>query len=169
MSSAPAQKLTVPGAIGMAAGGLVGAYAGLSLLLPLSGAAAAWWVSRKVLPEPSHSVIPALAVQTGHALWITLGLIIIGTLDANALDPVILLVGIAWLAARPSNGPVYFLAVFQIIGLGINASAFVDATVGTAIHKALLVHVLLRALSLFLLGQLWFRLRKISRTENGDL
>lgn len=163
MNSAPTQKLTLPGAIGMAAGGLVGAYAGMSLLLPLSGAAAAWWIGRKVIPEPSHSVIPALAVQAGHALWITLGLAMLGTLDANALDPVILLVGVAWLSARPSNGPIYLLAVFQTIGLGINAAAFLDAAVGTAAHKGLLVHLMLRAVALFLLGQLWFQLRKTKR------
>jgi hypothetical protein len=166
MTSRPAQKLTVTSAIGMAASGFVGVYTGLTLLFPMSGAALAWWLGRKALPESRHSVVPALAIQTGHALWIALGLMIIGTLDANVLDPVILLVGVAWLALRPGNPPIYFLAAFQIFAVVVNASAFVQATVGTSAHKALLVQLFLRVLALIWLGQLWLQLRKVATATN---
>ncbi len=153
----------------MVGGVAVGQYTGLYLMLPLGAAAAAWWASRKLLPESRRLLAPAFSAQAGHGMWLAMGLMVLGSLNANALDPVLLIIGLAWLVAKPGNGPLYFLAALQSLSLVLNALTFMAEDAGTPAHKALLVHLIFRITSLGLLAQLWVELRRrASIPESGS-
>lgn len=153
----------VGGIVGVA----IGAYAGINLLLPLAFAAAAWWVGKKLLPPARQLYLPALAVQTGHLLWLSLGMFYIGAVGLDLLDIVILVIGLAWLLLKPGLAPVLLLTAFQVLGLAINGVSFAEAAIGTNPHKALLVHIVWRLMALFFMWHAYVQSRKAVRVETA--
>ncbi|MGH7301101.1 MAG: hypothetical protein ACREKQ_12460 [Candidatus Rokuibacteriota bacterium] len=133
--------------VGIAAG----VYSGIHLLIPLVLTGLVWWAARKLLPDRPPDVVGAAAVQAGHLLWIAIGLIVIGALTVDLVDIAILLIGVAWLLARPGLAPVIVLTVYQAIALLINLLAFLHFQVGENLHRALLIHILWRVLALILM------------------
>ena len=141
-------------------GGAVGIYAGINLLIPLFFTICASWLAKRLLPEQKKLVIHAFAVQCGHGLWMSFGLLLIGTLDKNALDILLLVGGLTWLIAKPSRGPLYLLGAYQLLAVIYNGYLFYGAEVGSLPHKALLVHIIWRSLALFFIGQVFLKLRQ---------
>lgn len=153
-----AQKpLTIVGGI---VGVAIGAYAGINLLIPLAFTAAVWWAGRKLISGPRQPYLPALAVQTGHLLWLCLGLLYVRAAGLDLVDPVVLIIGLVWLLLKPGLAPVLFLTVFQVLALAINGVSFSDAAIGTNPHKALFVHILWRLMALFCMWQAYLQSRK---------
>jgi len=150
MNRAPA---IVAAVIGLA----VGAYAGIHLLVPLVASAAAWWLGRTLLPRLDERYLIAAAVQAGHLVWLALGLVLLGIRGPALLDPLILLVGVAWLLARPGLAPVALLTIYQLVALALNAVTFVELPAGHVLHKALLVHLLWRLMALVLMWRAYAR------------
>ncbi len=140
-----------PAIVAAVIGLLVGTYAGIHLLIPLVASAAAWWLGRRLLPRLDARYLLAAAVQTGHLVWLALGEVMLGIRGPDLLDPIILLIGVAWLVARPGLAPVVVLTIYQSVALAVNAVAFVHLPVGHTLHKALLVHLIWRLLALVLM------------------
>jgi hypothetical protein len=152
-----------PGAAGWAAtiiGLLAGKYAGLNLLIPLAGAGATYYALKKIAPTEKEIWFGAVSVQTGHALWFLLGLAVLGQINANLLDPILLLLGALWLFLRPGTTPVLVVSAFQLAGLAYNLYVFGGTDFGTAENKALFVHVLFRALAIGLMATGLYKFRK---------
>jgi hypothetical protein len=149
--------------IGGLAGAAVGSYAGINLLIPLCATGAAWWIGTKLLSEDRKAILPALSVQSGHALWLLLALALPGTWRSVLPDLVLYLAGIVWLIRRPSLGPLYFLGAYQLFSLAINVKTIVAFPVSSPSHKALVVHIIWRVLALVLMTRLFFVLRRGNR------
>jgi hypothetical protein len=135
----------------------VGAYAGIHLLIPLVASATAWWLGRTLLPRLDERYLIAAAVQAGHLAWLALGQVLLGIRGPDLLDPLILLVGITWLVARPGLPPVVVLTVYQAVALAMNSVALVRLPAGHPLHKALLVHLLWRLMALVLMWRAYAR------------
>lgn len=73
-------------------------------------------------------------------------------------------IGAGLVGVAPGLGPVVLLGVWQLVALGSNLQAFVAAAVGTTAHKALLVHVIFRVLSI---GLMIAGLRSFRRAEQA--
>jgi len=129
----------------------VGVYSGTHLLIPLALTGLLWWAARKLFPDRSPGYPAAAAVQAGHLLWVTVGLIVIGALTVDLLDIAILLIGVVWLLLRPGLAPVIVLTIYQSLALLISLFAFLNFPVGNNLHRALLIHLLWRVLALILM------------------
>jgi hypothetical protein len=143
----------------------VGVYAGINLLIPLGLTAAVWWAGKKWLPSPKQLYVPAIAVQTGHLLWLSLGLLYVGDFGLDLLDVVVLVIGLTWLVLKPGLGPVLLLTAFQVLAFAVNAVSFVEVTIGSNPHKALLVHMVWRLMALFFMWHAYVQSRKVVRVE----
>jgi hypothetical protein len=176
MKSAAKQRPQKPSVLALIGGGLgaavglgVGRYAGLALLIPAGVAFVVGWLLALAVPARNRPVIPASAVQAGHGLWMLVGMIYLSRFDLTLIDFVILVAGAVWLAFRPSVVPVAVLTFYQLVGLLANAVAFAEATRNTDLHKALLVHLVLRvtAVALMVFGLIEFGKRKRLADEQG--
>lgn len=153
----------VGGIVGVA----IGVYTGINILIPLSLTAAAWWAGKKLLSSSKQLFLPAVAVQTGHLLWLSVGLIYLRAYGLDLLDVIILFVGLTWLLLRPGLAPVLLLTVFQVLALAINGVSFAEATIGTNPHKALFVHMVWRLMALFFMWHAYVQSRKAVRVETA--
>jgi hypothetical protein len=142
-------------ALGGLAGAAVGSYAGINLLIPLCATGAAWWIGTTVLSDDRKAILPALSVQSGHTLWLVLALALPGTWRSVLPDLVLYLAGIVWLIRRPSPGPLYMLGAYQLLSIAINVKTILAFPIGSASHKALLVHISWRLLALDLMTRLF--------------
>ena len=150
---------TVLQALAIGVGAAVGQYAGVMLLIPVVSAGIVWWLGRKLLPADRQVVLVVLALGAGHCLWLVLGLVVRGGIGAAFVDVVLYAIALGWLVVRPGVRPLYLLGIYQAVALVNNAVALVDAAVGSAAHKALLVHVLWLLATLVAIGRLWVRIR----------
>jgi len=146
--------------VGSVIGIALGTYSGIHLLIPLAFTGIVWWGGKKILGLDRLAFLPAIAVQTGHVLWMCTGFLILRTVSLDLLDPVVLLVGIAWLVWKPGIGAVIFLTVFQVLALTVNVYVFSETAVATTQHNALIIHMAWRVLALFLMWQAYIKLKK---------
>lgn len=123
-------------------------YSGIHLLIPLVLTGLVWGATRRLLPDRPTDFVTAAAVQVGHLLWITVGLVVIGALTVDLVDIAILLAGSVWLLAKPGLAPVVVLTVYQAVALLINVGAFLAMPLGHNLHRALLIHIIWRILAL---------------------
>jgi len=151
--------------VGWIVGAGIGAYSGINLLMPLGITAGVWWIGKKLLRPEKLLFLPAIAVQTGHLLWLSLGLLYLGVLDSSLIDIVVLVVGLTWLALKPGLGPIILLSLFQILALAVNGVSFADAAIGTNPHKALLVHIIWRVMALFFMWHGYMQSRRAAPVE----
>ena len=161
----------VLGILGGIAGAAVGQYAGVDLLIPLLATALVWWGGSKLLKDERKEILPAFAVNAGHFLWLSLGLSMLGAqaFATLGLDLVLYAIGLAWLLKKPSIGPLILLGIYQALSLGINGYSLAVAAVGSGSHKALLVHVIWRAMALFFIAKLFFILRRKSVSSASNV
>lgn len=147
--------------VGVVVAVAVGSYTGLHWLVPLVATGLIWWAGEKLLSQPNQ-FLPAAAVQAGQGLWMTLGLFVADTIGRNLIEALLLLVGVAWLLAKPGLGPLILLTLYQSVALLVNGVALVDAEVGTTPHKALLIHVIWRVLALVLMWQAYAKSKAVA-------
>lgn len=139
---------------------LFGRYAGINLLIPLVGAAITFYALKKLAPPRKSAWFPAISIQTGHAIWFIVGLAILGKLNANAFDPIFLLLGSLWLFARPGAVAVIVLSTLQLLALAYNVYVFTGTAFGTAPNEALSVHIVFRALAIGFMVFAWVSCRR---------
>jgi hypothetical protein len=58
-------------------------------------------------------MIPAFAIQAGHFTALAVSAVMLGAYGWNLLDPAVAVIGLTWLLARPSLGPVLLLSLYQ--------------------------------------------------------
>jgi hypothetical protein len=151
------KQLSLAGVAASLGGMGVGIYGGMSLLIPAAAAGAVWYVGSKVLkPRNEHYLSPA-AFLSGHLIWLLVGTALLGAWQANSADIVIMLVGAVWLWLRPGLFPVAALTIFEFVALAVNGAAIVDQVVGSPTHRALVVHIVLRCATVFLMWRAYLR------------
>lgn len=142
--------------VAIAAGGV---YA-TNLLILLWAAWPVWWISKHFFNDDKQLIIPALSVNAAHALLFILSGVLAGSFIVIALDLLVYAIGLLWLIKKPSGGPLYFLGIYQIALLIANGIVFIDTPTWNVAHKILLAHLIWRALALFLLVNLFFKIRE---------
>jgi len=143
------------GIIGM----LAGRYAGINLLIPLAGAAIAFYALKRLAPAQKAIWFGAISVQVGHAVWFIVGIAITGQFN-TILDPIILLLGALWLVVKPGAAPVIVLSLFQLAAIAYNLHLFLGTEFGTNPNKALFVHIIFRAMALGFMAFALYKSRK---------
>lgn len=139
---------------------LFGRYAGISLLIPLLGAGITFYALKKFASPDKSAWFPAISIQTGHAIWFIVGFAVLGRLNGNALDPLVLLLGSLWLFLRPGALAVVVLSVLQLLGLAYNVYLFAGTALGTAPNEASSVHIVFRVLAIGFMIFAWIRSRR---------
>ena len=142
------------------AGLLIGRYTGVDLLIPLVGAVVTFYALKRLASPKRSAWFPAIAIQTGHAIWFIVGLAILGQINANVIDPAFLLLGSLWLLLRPGTLPVVVLSVLQLAALSYNVYVFSGTAFGTNSNEALSVHIIFRALAVGFMLFAWFASRR---------
>lgn len=150
------------GVVGWIVGAAVGSYSGINLLIALFASFGIWVAGSRLLKDEKKLILPVLSINGGHFLWLGAGLILLGpsALETVGGDLLLYAVGLSWLFMKPSTGPLYLLGIVQALSLGVNGYAFAGADVGSAAHKALVVHLIWRSMSLFVVVKLLIAIRK---------
>jgi len=150
--------------IGWIVGGAIGYYTQLNLLIPLGLALLSGWCVNKMIKSPfSKAMIPSFAVQLGQVLWVLLAFLLVGVQVSILLEVVLVTIVLVWLLMRPSLTPVILLSTYQILSFVGNLYQFISVSFGTTEHKALLVHLIIRILAVFLMIA---GLREIRKQKN---
>ena len=131
----------------------VGVYAGILVIVPVLASLTTAFAAKRLFGDDRQFIVPAVAVQAGHLIWFSAGIVLAGTVNNAVLpDVLVLMAGLIWLIAAPGYVPIAALAAFQAFATWINADALLAAEWGSVSHKALLVHLALRFLALTFLG-----------------
>ena len=137
-----------------------GRYTGLNLLIPLVSAGVTFYALKKLASPRKSAWFPVISIQTGHAIWFIVGLVISGKFNANAFDPIFLLLGSLWLFARPGAAAVIILSTLQLLALAYNVYTFTGTAFGTTPNEALSVHIVLRAFAIGFMVFAWVTCRR---------
>ncbi len=73
----------------------------LAVIVPLLGVALAFLIARSVMPARLLPLVPAVAVQGGHALWLLFGVVTLGLWGGLLLDVLPFLAVLVWVLRRP--------------------------------------------------------------------
>ena len=157
------------GIVGCVVGAAIGKYSGIYFLIPFFATAGVRWASTKLLKDDQKIIVSALSVNAGHFLWLALVVALVGDLSLSFVDFALYIVGLVWLVKKPSTGPLYLLAIYQVLGLAADGYSFADAAVGSSPHKALLVHLIWRAMALFFIIKLLMSFRKQQPHGNASV
>lgn len=153
--------LTVSGLLG----GVIGFYCGTTLFVPFAGGIIVLLLAKRFASASVKPFIGALAIQFGHWLWMLVGGIWGPTgMSPVILDLVLIIVGLVWLVARPSLGPIVLLCIYQAFSLVVNIIAIFGQEFGSIVHKALTASIALRLFAVAALDVGYRQLRK-SREE----
>jgi len=152
--------LAIFGGILAAIGGwALSSYAGASLWIPGLATMALTLLFVKTPFRPKF-FIGSIATTAGHVIWFAVGVWLIYAWSAVYLDIILLLVAILWLWLRPGLVAAIFLGIIQLASLLVNVSLFTEATMGSAEHKGLLVHVIWRIIALVCLVSGYITMRR---------
>lgn len=135
------------------AGGLVGIYCGMNLLIPFAGAMATIAILKINVKGPSRPFIEAVGVQTGHITWFFAGLLVAGMsmFGQVAFDAFFMIAGMIWLMRMPGPWPVRALIAWQGLSVIVNVLMLVNAHFWTQEHRSLVAHLAIRAASIYYL------------------
>jgi len=147
------------------AGLALGSYLGFNLLVPLAGAAGAFWLANKFLPPEFKPLLAGFSIQAGHLTWFLLGYMMAGRIDANTLDLILLGGGLTWLAMKPGIKPVVALTAIQALAFMINLNAFASTSFGSPLSRALLTHLILRGAGVTLM---WIGFQSFQRQNHAS-
>lgn len=133
----------VGGIAGAVGGFALAQYSGASLLVPGAAAILLLVIFSKTGLRPRY-FRGAIALAIAHVVWFVFAALWLGTWAPVVLDIVALSVGVIWLWVGPGLVAAIFVAVIEVISFGINMVSFASAEVGSAAHRGLVVHLLLR-------------------------
>lgn len=149
--------------ISSALGALVGWYAGLSLLLPLALALLIGVVTYRLCSPSRKPLLQAFSVQAAQTSFILVGIALVG-FDGpqlfSLIDVVVCGIGLAWLMVKPGRGPLFLLALYQILLLGFNVVMFSSIPYGDPMSKGLAANMLLRVIALISMLETYQGMRK---------
>ena len=101
-----------------------------------------------------------IAISSAHALWFFAASALADGWSATGLDIVMLSLGVIWLWWRPGLPAVLFLGFIQLASLGLNAYMLSAESFGSASHRALTAHCVLRTAALICLVLGYLRMRR---------
>jgi len=133
------------------------------ILIPLGSALIIGFFYTKYAPAEKQIWKVAIAVLVGQAVWFISGLVVLRIFDANALDPIALIVGANWLYFRPGITSVAFLGIIQAVSMVVNISDVIVTEIGSTENKASLVHMV----SVGAMGYALFSLKKQGVKRKG--
>ena len=134
------------------------------LLLVLS-----FYIINRIVKNKKEYITAAIAVQTGHFLWMFLtviGLYILHKeVDYAWIDVLILAIGVVWIHVRLSLISISFLEIYQITAAFVNINTLINvinSNPKAALISSLVFHIMLRiaAVVLMILGYKKFRKNK---------
>jgi hypothetical protein len=133
--------------------GEFGKWLGLSMLLPLVILFASCWVMGKLLSEDIRFLNFAAGIPAGQAIIFLIPVFIFGpaAITAVAIDFIAILIGLVWLFARPSTGPLIWLLAYEALGLVMNAYGLLSSDAGQSFYKGVIVSIFIRIFVLFVL------------------
>jgi hypothetical protein len=136
-------------------------YGGLAALLPGTITLFAAWGLTRRMRVAYKPLAPAIGVQLGYAGWLVFAMIVSGQYAEVLIDVIVLAIGLAWLAFRPSLMSLTVLIGYQLFGLVVNIVAINKVSWGDDLHKGLLVAIVLRIVSI---GLMLYGFVKMQRT-----
>jgi hypothetical protein len=139
--------LLVVGFVSKQLGKKVGGYLGLYLIIPLALILLCGWIANKTVRSSAKPIVPTIALQAGHALWMGLSALIINQWGLVIGDIVIIAVGLVWLLNQLSINPVIMLTIYQIAVLMVNLNLFFSPEANDEAHRALLATIIIRILA----------------------
>lgn len=135
------------------AGGLVGIYCGMNLLIPFVGAMATIAILKINVKGPAKPFIEAVGVQTGHITWFFAGLLVTGMamFGQVAFDAFFMIAGMVWLMQQPGPWPVRALLGWQGLSVAVNLFMLLGTHFWTQENRSLVAHLSIRAASIYYL------------------
>jgi hypothetical protein len=152
-SAAPAASAlnTVWTIIGSGFGLALGLYAGVYVFVPFILIVGVLWILNRTntVSTEGRSILALLSAQFG---WMFVGALLTGQWELVYIDLIFIGIGIVWLMFRVHAIPIIILMLFQLGVLILNINLILAAEIGAETHRALTVHIVLRIMVLFALG-----------------
>jgi hypothetical protein len=149
---------TIPTVIGSIIGIGFGKYCGIYSLIVMLMVGIFYFLSRKVFPRSRQCLVVAFSILAGQLGWLSLGLFVAPS--GVILDLIILGGFLLWLVVRPSLVATYSILVVQSLALLVNVVTISKLTWGQGPHRSLVMHIILRILSIISLILLQRHLKK---------
>ncbi|GEM_PF-5561661 len=143
-------------------GGILGAllawYCGLVFFIPATFILIIAYVSYKNRPAIDENIHAVSGIHAGHALWTLIGMIMAARFpQLNIIDASVLMVSVFFLRWKPGLPLFILLAGYQIIALKMTGNIMQEMEFGSGIHRAHILHLALRVISLFILFKIIIR------------
>lgn len=143
----------VAGILATLVGVAVGQYAAFALLIPGGTALVIGLTLAAFLQMPRKAFAAAVALQTGHAVWMLVAMLLLKAFSPLLVAEALALLLLPWLLLfTPPLIATIPLALYQLAALTLNAATLLELRAGTDPHKAMLVHVVLRLCTLIALA-----------------
>jgi len=162
-AASPARQTAIWNIVGTAVGLAMGYYAGIHVIVPFILMIGVLWILNRTntVPAEGRSILALLSAQFG---WMCIGAVLTGQWHLVYIDLLFIGGGTLWLMIRLHAIPIIILMLFQLGVLLINTNLILTVEIGSDEHRALVVHIVLRIMVLFALGNGLFKLRKRSMT-----
>ena len=128
------------------------------LFVPMLAIFSIWLVARKITRPSFKPMAAAFSLQAGYALWMALGVAMLGRLSAIP-DFLVLTIGIVLLMLRPGLSSVIFLTCYHGIAFLVNATTLVSIQTDSAQFKLMIFHLGLRVTAVILMFHALKRIR----------
>lgn len=155
-----ATPLAAIGRIAGAAGGwALSYYCGSSLWIPGAATLLLLILFTKTSLGP-REYRGAIALTGGQILWFLFAVALTGEWADTIADIIVLTAAVLWLWLKPGAFSAIFLVVVELVSLAVNLVAISAVPVGTAVHRSLTAHCLIRILILAALSFSYAKARK---------
>ncbi|MET3652930.1 hypothetical protein [Dyella japonica] len=131
-------------------------YGGVMVTVPVIAALIIGFATYHWFGEARRILVFPFSVQAGQLIGLLAGFLAFGfksPLFFNVFDVVLLAVCLVWLVLRPSNAPLYWLALYQAFGIVMNAVDLPVVSMGGDMSKMLIAATGIRLLTLAALFQ----------------
>ena len=139
-------------------------YGRASAYIPLAAALLIGLAAKRALPNSRSAVVPALAVQGGHLVWVAVGCIT-QRVYVGFVDIIILSALLLWFCTTVSRSSAVALIAVQLVLLSLNLWQLLSFPAGSLEHRALTVHIVLRVLAILLTANTVWPMRFLRRTQ----
>jgi hypothetical protein len=154
----PSPLTAAAGIVGAVGGWTLSQYCGASIWIPGAAILLLLLLFTKTPIRPKYFA-GVIAVTAAHIIWFVVAGAVTGDWSATILDIIVLTIGIVWVWARPGVIAALFVAVVQGASLAVNAYAISSVPFGSAAHRALTTHCVLRIIAIvcLVIGYIRFR------------
>jgi hypothetical protein len=146
-------------------------YFGISFFIPAIIIFFSWlWLNKKIKNSKLTSIIPALAIQSGQVLCISITLILSVAMHeyfaiAVLFDILILIIGLMWLIMRPGIKPIILLSIYQILSSLVSITNLIYQEINSPSFKASIIQLIIKIAAVFFMV---IGYKKLSQKENVE-